>query len=178
MHLAFFHRPVDNTAVALVPRCHLWKSHAIIRRQIWAAAVWSKFGLFLPLSLPPTPSSCLLSFQPRFHLAFEPPRFELEFTRARSSPGTDVLIGQPACLEASIIAGRSKDDAFARHLLINDVFRGRGRLEDNGCGRLRDVDVAVVEWRWRSERAVVVFWEFSSWRIDRGGLAINYFFFD
>lgn len=46
----FFPLSVDNATVALVPGCHLWKSHAIIRRQIWAAAVYSKFGLFLFLA--------------------------------------------------------------------------------------------------------------------------------
>lgn len=147
--------------------CHLWKSHAIIRRQIWAAAVWSKFGLFLPLPRAHPPLLLLVSstsFPTPLSLSrsFE---FRVYPLRARSSPGTDVLIGRPARLEASMIVPRdgSKDDAFARHLLINDVFRGGG----GGDSKITDVGdyvTSTVEWRWRSERVVesLVFQEFCS----------------
>lgn len=74
--------------------------------------VWS-----LPPSLAPTHP--LLVFQPRFHLAFEPRDSSSSSSLlARSSPGTDVLIGQPACLEASMIVPR--DDP--RTMLLRVIF--------------------------------------------------------
>lgn len=121
--------------------------------------VWS---LFLPPP-PARPPAWFSTSFPTFALLLSSSLELFEFTRVRVSrgdplPATDVLIGQQpagspwgACDRA---AGRSKDDAFARHLLINDVSRGRERFEDNGCGRLRDVDVAgrvtlkVWEWWW------------------------------
>lgn len=118
-------------------------------------------------SRPPTPSPPGL-FNLVSHPALSLSR-SLEFRvyplRARSSPGTDVLIGRPARLEASMIVPRdgSKDDAFARHLLINDVFRGGG----GGDSKITDVGdyvTSTVEWRWRSERVVesLIFQEFCS----------------
>lgn len=64
MKLCIVHfSPSADNATALVPGRHLWKSHAIIRRQIWAAAVCSKFGVSASFSLSPS-SSPVSSFNP------------------------------------------------------------------------------------------------------------------
>lgn len=112
----FFPRSVDNATVALVPGCHLWKSHAIIRRQIWAAAVYSKFGLFLflaptfcldrPWSRSPLSSSFLLSSSHSADFTLFSARARSRHTRVRSLTAilvsfepADVFIGWLAYLE-------------------------------------------------------------------------------